>query len=68
MSNFLSFILIRLKEKSTWRGILAVATALGVTFSPEQSAQIIALGLALIGTINVFRKEAPKETPTSLPQ
>lgn len=49
-----AFILARGKEASTWRGIVALLTAAGVTLSPEQGEAIIALGLAVIGAIGVF--------------
>ena len=48
------FILSRGKEASTWRGIVAILTAAGVTLSPSQAEAIIALGLAVIGAIGVF--------------
>jgi len=53
----MDFIMEKLKEKSTWRGLVALATAFGVTASPEQTEAVIAGGLALIGLINVFRSE-----------
>ena len=57
----MQWIFDRLSEASTWRGIIGLVTAAGVTISPDMSAQIIACGLALIGAINVFRKE--QQTP-----
>lgn len=48
------FILARLGEASSWRGIFAMLTALGVTLSPEQQNAILAIGLAVIGAIGVF--------------
>lgn len=50
-------IITYLKTESTWRGIIAIATALGVTLSPEQANAIIAAGLAAVGLINVFKKD-----------
>jgi hypothetical protein len=50
----LNFILERGKEASTWRGIVALVTAAGVTLEPGQTEAIIALGLAVIGAIGVF--------------
>lgn len=50
-------IIDRLKEQSTWRGIILVLTAVGVKFEPSQAEAIIASGLAIVGLINVFRKE-----------
>lgn len=49
-----AFILERGKEASTWRGLVALLTAVGITVSPEQGEAIIALGLAVIGAIGVF--------------
>jgi len=49
-----TYLLERGKEASTWRGIVALLTALGVGISPEQGEAIIALGLAAIGAIGVF--------------
>ena len=52
----LFFVLDRLSESSTWRGLILVAVALGVKLEPELQNQIIAAGLGLVGTINIFRK------------
>ena len=54
--KIINWALERLSENSTWRGIAALATAIGVTLSPEQANAIIAAGMAVIGAINVFRK------------
>ncbi len=53
----MNYLLERLKEPSTWRGLLALATALGVKLHPEMQEAILSTGLALIGMINVFRTE-----------
>lgn len=49
-----AYLIERFKEASTWRGIVALLTAIGVTLSPEQGEAIVALGLAAIGTLGVF--------------
>lgn len=54
--NILNILLERLTENSTWRGIILLATAVGLRLEPELQAQIIAAGLALVGVINVIRK------------
>lgn len=51
-------ILARLKEPSTWRGIIIILGIFGVNFSPEKSEAIVAAGVALLGLIEVFRKES----------
>jgi hypothetical protein len=52
----INYILDRLTENSTWRGIILLATAIGLKLDPDQQAAILAAGLALVGAINVFRK------------
>ena len=52
--NFLKFALDRLDEPSTWRGLVAIATALGVQLSPDLQAAIISAGMAVIGLIAVL--------------
>lgn len=53
----MEWFLDRMKEPSTWRGLIGIVTAGGVAVSSEQSAAIIAAGLAFAGLINVFRNE-----------
>lgn len=50
-------VLAKLQEPSTVRGLLAIAAALGVTIQPEYHDHIVAAFLALVGIINVWRKE-----------
>lgn len=49
----LQFILERGKEASTWRGLIALATAVGISVNPELAEAIVALGLAVIGVLGV---------------
>ncbi len=56
MKNIINVIIERLTENSTWRGIILLATALGLRLEPELQNQIIASGLTLVGLINVIRK------------
>lgn len=53
----MTWLLKRLKEPSTWRGIIFIVTISGINFTPEQTESIITAGVALIGVIEVFRKE-----------
>jgi hypothetical protein len=50
------YILDRLAENSTWRGIILVGTAIGLRLEPEHQEAIVAAGLSLVGVINIFRK------------
>jgi hypothetical protein len=62
--NFFTWILEKLGENSTWRGLITIATAAGATWAadPVKSTQIISAGIALVGLINVFRQGAPSKS------
>jgi hypothetical protein len=53
MKAVIAYLVGRLAEASTWRGLVALATAAGVAISPELAEAIIAAGLAGIGVIGV---------------
>lgn len=45
------YIIDRLKEPSTWRGLVLIATALGVNISPDQTTAIVSIGIGIAGVI-----------------
>jgi len=53
----LDYTLDRLAEASTWRGLVFVASAAGMAVDPDKAAAIASAGMALVGAINIFRKE-----------
>ena len=52
-----NLILDRLKQESTWRGLIQLAIACGVGIKPDQASAIIAVGVSVIGAINVLKKD-----------
>lgn len=50
-------LLNRFKQESTWRGLIAILTSFGITVSPELANGIIATGVAVIGLINILKKD-----------
>jgi hypothetical protein len=54
--KIVNILLERLSENSTWRGIVLIATAVGVKLEPELQESIIVAGLGIVGLINVIRK------------
>lgn len=52
----MKYLLDRLKEPSTWRGLTILATVFGVHISPEQVDAIATVGGCLIGAIGAFTK------------
>jgi hypothetical protein len=54
----MDYLVARLKEKSTYSGILALLAAVGVAVDPEQFSAISAAVMALVGVFEVFRRES----------
>ncbi|WP_198013967.1 hypothetical protein [Desulforegula conservatrix] len=50
------YIIDRLKEPSTWRGLVLIATALGAKISPDQTEAIVLAGIGIVGLIGTFAK------------
>jgi hypothetical protein len=48
------YMLERLKEPSTWRGIILLLTAAGIPIAPTMGEAIICVGLALAGGVGVI--------------
>ncbi|MCE7073699.1 hypothetical protein LZG74_25540 [Dyadobacter sp. CY327] len=65
MKDVLKYLIARLSEASTWRGLVALATGLGVHLDTMDADKIVAAGLGLIGLIGVFFKD---KTPPVAPE
>lgn len=46
----------QLKQPSTWRGIVMLATSAGLVIRPELMEQIVVAGTGIAGLIGVFTK------------
>ena len=46
-----------LKQPTTWAGLISIATALGLSISPELAAEITSSGIGLVGIIAIFVNE-----------
>ena len=53
----MDYLVSRLKEKSTYSGLLALLSAFGLAVDPEQFSAIAAALMALVGVFEVFRRE-----------
>lgn len=63
----MNWLAARLREPSTWRGLIWLATACGVTLRPEVWEQITAVGMAVAGLIGVLTSEKPARVDVQLP-
>jgi hypothetical protein len=57
------YLIDRLKEASTWRGLVLIATSCGAIISPEQADSIVATGLLITGAIAAFFADNPGKKP-----
>lgn len=48
------YLIARLKEASTWRGLILIGTSLGISLTPEQMEAVVVAGLALAGAAGAF--------------
>lgn len=76
MEKLLIFVQSRLKEPSTWYGIMLISASFGMEISPEKQTAIIYFGMAMAGAPDVnlanvlkgiFGKNAVVETPKADP-
>lgn len=56
----MAYLLSRLKEASTWRGIALLLTALGVQVAPEVQEAVISAGIAVAGAVGVLFPDSTK--------
>ena len=61
------WFLARLREPSTWRGLVWLATVAGLSLRPDQAEAIVAAGMALAGLLGVFLSDEPKPVRIELP-
>jgi hypothetical protein len=53
----MNYLLDRLKEASTWRGLVLILTSVGIGIHPELVTPIIAVGTGVAGAIGVALKD-----------
>ena len=63
----MNWVLRRLREPSTWRGLVWLATVAGLSLKPGQAEAIVAAGMALAGLLGVFLSDEPKPVRVDLP-
>ena len=56
----MAYLLARLKEASTWRGIALLLTAFGVQVAPEVQEAVISVGIAFAGAVGVLFPDSTK--------
>lgn len=59
----MNWMMKRLREPSTWRGLVWLATVAGLSFRPDQAESIVTAGMALAGLLGVFLADEPQSDP-----
>jgi hypothetical protein len=54
----MNWLKARLREPSTWGGLISILTLVGVVLSPEQKEAVVGAGVAIGGLLMVFLPEA----------
>ena len=57
----MNWILSRLQEPSTWRGLVLVATALGAKWSPDSQQAVITIGIGAAGVLGAILPDTFKK-------
>jgi hypothetical protein len=56
MKGILQWVIEQLKQPSTWRGFVMLATSAGIALNPELIEQLVVAGTAAAGLIGVLFK------------
>jgi len=55
----MNWLITRLKEETTWAGIIIIASAVAGYFNPELAKEITTIGGLIIGALFVKRNDNP---------
>ena len=50
-------LLTKLKQESTWRGLIIIIAAFGVKLAPDLQEAIVGTAVAIVGLINILKKD-----------
>jgi len=59
MKRLLSSLAVSLSQPSAWRGLIFIASSIGLVVQPELQNAIVAAGMALAGLVGVVVPDAP---------
>ena len=68
MDAIKSYVLARLQESSTWRGLIVFAiTAIGYSVNPEQLDSWVAAAVSISAAMKITIADAPTKNPPKEP-
>ena len=60
MNSAIRHLLAQAREPSTWRGLVWMLTAAGISISPELAVHVGATGMAIAGLIGALFPDRPR--------
>ena len=63
--GLVTYLVARGQERSTWLGIIAMASAVGIALNPDQISAIVTLGMGISGVIAALTADKPPGGPTT---
>lgn len=61
MDMFIQFVISRMKERSTWIGLVGLLSSLGVAMKPDMVEAIASVGVALSAVVMILTKDLSKK-------
>lgn len=61
MEMIIQFAISRMKERSTWIGLVGLLSSLGVAMQPEMVEAIASVGVALSAVVMILTKDVSKK-------
>lgn len=58
---YVDWLIARGKERTTWLGVIAIASSFGITIAPEMTEHVVSVGLALTGLVAIWIKDKKAE-------
>ena len=62
MNPLITYFLARLSERSTWQGLIGLASLVGITIAPQYISVISVIGVGVVSFISVVTKDPQNVT------
>lgn len=57
----MKYLIERARERTTWAGLIALASGVGLSIRPDLAESIISIGVAIGGLLFALTADKPKE-------
>lgn len=56
----MNYLIERARERSTWAGLVAIASGVGIGIRPDLAESIVSIGVAIGGLLFALTRDKPK--------